>query len=257
MMGKTGTAVKEKVKTLDFQIRLAGKTIGVRSLYDRVFELCRDYRIEGEADLQITVVPDDIASERAKAKREAAAEGKPNTDYSDAYLETLAVYRKIADAMPGWDAWLMHGSAVCVDGITYLFTAPSGTGKTTHSRFWLEQIPGAYVLNGDKPLLRRRSGIFEVCGTPWSGKEGWNRNAIVPLRAICQLERGEENRIEETDLRTIYPLLLQQSYRPEEPDALRKTMELISAMENRVRFYRLSCNLDPEAARIAWKGMQP
>ena len=128
----------------EFQISLAGQAIGIRSLYDEIFHLCRDYLSDrAELSFRVETRPEDIRFEQEKSLREAALEGKPAFLYPEPYLETLAVYRKIAARMPEYNAWLMHGSAVAVGAEAFLFTAPSGTGKTTHTRLWLEQVPGA------------------------------------------------------------------------------------------------------------------
>ena len=241
----------------DFQISLAGQEIHIRSLHDEVWQLCRDYLSDAPVvSFHVETTPEDLRFEQEKSLREAALEGKPALLYPEPYLETLAVYRRIAAGMLEYDTWLMHGSAVAVDDEAFLFTAASGTGKTTHTRLWLEQIPGTYVVNGDKPLLRMRDGFCEVCGTPWSGKENMNRNVIVPLRAICFLHRGTENRIEEIAFREAAPFLLQQSFRPRDPTVMRKTMTLVKSLGDCVRFYRLFCNMEPEAALVSWSGMK-
>ena len=239
-----------------FTVSLAGVAVGVESQYDEVYELCAPYLCEKAEDFSVRVQPGDIAFERKKSARAAVLEGLGQTDFSDAYLETLAVYRKIAEGMLRYDTFLMHGSAVCAEGEAYLFTASSGTGKTTHTRLWLSQIPGAFVVNGDKPLIRLRGDRAEVCGTPWAGKEGMQTNTIVPLRAICLLTRGQENRIEETSFRELYPILLQQTYRPAEAASMRKTMELVKRLGGIVKLYRLQCSMDPEAALTAFTGMR-
>ena len=242
----------------EFQITLAGQAVGIRSMYDEVFLLCKDYLSDTpELSFHIETKPEDIRFEQEKSIREATLEGTPAILYPDPYLETLAVYRKIAVRMPEYDTWLMHGSAVAVGEEAFLFTAASGTGKTTHTRLWLEQIPGTYVVNGDKPLLRMRDGLCEICGTPWSGKENMNRNVIVPLRAVCFLNRGAENRIEEIPFRDAAPLLLQQSFRSNIPFVMQKTMTLVRSLGDCVRFYRLFCNMEPEAALVSWNGMRP
>ena len=133
----------------EFRISLAGQTVAIRSIYDEVYHLCRDYLSDvPEAAFHVETAPEDIALERDKSLREAAMEGKPAILYPESYLETLAVYRKIALGMLKYDTWLIHGSAVAVGHEAFLFTAPSGTGKTTHTKLWLEQVPGAFVING-------------------------------------------------------------------------------------------------------------
>ena len=240
---------------MDFKICLAGVTIGVRSIYDEVYRLCADYLTDGEAAFTVAVTPADVDFEREKSFREAVYENRQPELFSDSYLETLAVYRAIVENMLDYDVLLVHGSAVAVDGQGYLFTAPSGVGKTTHTRLWLENIPGAFVVNGDTPLLRFRDGAIDLCGTPWSGKEGLNTNTVVPLRAICVLERGTTNQIEPLPFLDAYPMLLQQCYRPTNAAAIQKTMALVRWLGERVKLYRLRCNMDADAATVAYNGM--
>lgn len=238
------------------KISLAGVTIGVQSLHDEVCRLCAPYMTDGEPSFTVSISEADIAFERMKSDREARFEGRVPEDFSDDYLETLAVYRKIAVELLRFDTLLLHGSVVAVDGCGYLFTAPSGVGKTTHTRLWLEHVSGASVVNGDKPLLRFTPDAVEACGTPWAGKEGLNTNVRVPLRAICVLERGAVNRIAPLSFLEAYPTLLQQSYRPADAAALRRTMELVRALGERVKLYRLACNMHSDAARVAYEGMR-
>ena len=95
-----------------------------------------------------------------------------------------------------------------------------------------------------------------VCGTPWSGKEALNTNVIVPLSAICILTRGEQNAIEPVSFHEIYPILFAQIYKPSGRDDVLKTMAIIKNLAQTVRFYRLRCNRDPQAAFVAYNGMR-
>lgn len=180
---------------------------------------------------------------------------RPYTDFQDSYLETLAVYRKIAVRLLDFDVLLMHGVALGLDGTAYLFTAPSGVGKTTHARFWCEAYPGAFIINGDKPLIKvTDNGIF-VCGTPWAGKEKLNQNISLPLKAVCAVFRGKENKINPINFGNIFPLIIGQTYRPSDEKNMQKTLELIKKLGENTRFYTLHCNLDPDSARVAKRGM--
>ncbi|MBQ9249945.1 MAG: hypothetical protein IJ179_06210 [Oscillospiraceae bacterium] len=227
--------------------RIAETNIEIVSLHAQVQDLCRDYRTEGAPELRVRVAAADIARERTM---DGAA------GYSDAYLETLAVYRQIAEAMPARGGLLLHGSALEVDGLGYLFTAPSGTGKSTHARLWRELL-GARVrmINDDKPLLRLGPEGVTVYGTPWNGKHRLGENIAAPLRAVCFLEQAAENVIAPLSGAEVWPLLLAQVYRPADPAALRRTLELLDGLCARLRFYRLGCNMAPEAARLAYETM--
>ena len=240
---------------MEFSVSLAGVNIKIVSLYDEVYELCRDYLTDNKPDFEVKIGAEDIEFERQRSAMEAAREKRPYGGYPDEYLETLAVYRKIAEGMLSYNAFLMHGAVVALNGAAYLFTAPSGLGKTTHTRFWLEKYPSAFILNGDKPLVKvTDDGVF-ACGTPWAGKEGLNRNVILPLKAVCALFRGKENAIERVPFDRIFPLVIGQSYRPDDREKMTETLELIGAMGKGTRFYVMACNLDPDAARVAKEGM--
>lgn len=238
--------------------RIADLNIRIRSNWDKVHRMCRDYLVYGEPDFCVFVEPCDIEAEREEAIRSEAKENNSHMqNWSDAYLETLAVYRKIAEKMPDYDTVLFHGSAIAVDGQGYLFTAPSGTGKSTHARLWRELLGERTVMvNDDKPLLRvTESGVI-VYGTPWNGKHRLGSNISVPLRAVCELNRAEENSITEISGREAVPMLLRQCYRPAEPADIQKTLMLLDRMTRSLHFYRLWCNMDPMAAQVSWQAMR-
>lgn len=238
---------------------IAGKRIAVQSIYPDVHDYCADYRTEdgGEADLSVTVTQQQIAFERERSVREAAIEGHPPYPFTDSYLEELAVYRQIAEAMPAYDTMLMHGSLIAADGQGFLFTAKSGTGKSTHTRLW-RQLLGekAVMVNDDKPLLHIGTDAVTGYGTPYNGKHRLGSNTSVPLKAICILTRAEENSIVRITKAEAYPMLLQQVYRPIDPMQMKKTLALIDRLAEQTALYRLGCNMDLEAAQVAYNGMK-
>lgn len=237
--------------------RLAERNIRITSVYPAVQSMCRDYRAHGEADFEVVTTGADIAFEREKAAREDRLEGLPPRQYEEPYLETLAVYRKIAEKMPDYDTMLFHGSCIAVDGAAYLFTAKSGTGKSTHTRLWREYLgERAFMVNDDKPLIRVRDGKTVIFGTPWDGKHHLSRNTAVPLRALCILQRAAQNTIEPISAAESLPMLLQQVYRPADSEAMEKTLVLIESLAASVSLWRMGCNMDIEAAQIAYHAMK-
>ena len=227
--------------------QIAEKNIEVTSIHRAVHRLCRDYRAEGEPDFRVEIGQADLDEERSRAA----------IDASDAYLEALAVYRKIAEKMPEYDTVLMHGSAVALDGEAYLFTAKSGTGKSTHARLWREVFgERAVMVNDDKPLVKIADSGVTVYGTPWNGKHRLGENIAAPLKAVCLLERDSKNHIERITKAEAYPALLRQIYRPADPVMLAKTLTLIDRLADKVGLFRLGCNMDREAAEISYNGMK-
>ncbi|MBD9303402.1 MAG: hypothetical protein EGS63_01160 [Lachnospira sp.] len=263
-----------------FTIRLAGQYFEICPVYDYIREYCKDYIVadvtgqsgiadgdtehtsSGVGDIttesvtRIRITQSDIDFEREKSAREDIKEGIPIRQFYDAYLETLAVYRKIADHLLSCDTLLFHGSVIAVDGIGYLFTAKSGTGKSTHTRLWREYFgERAVMVNDDKPLLRITDSGVTAYGTPWDGKHRLSTNIAVPLNGICILTRDTTNHIEQAEPHAVYPLIVQQTNRSLSSDGMKQTLSLIDRMLNVVPVYRLGCNMDIEAARVAYEGM--
>ena len=239
-----------------FRIQIAGCVAEVNAMFDSTERFCAAFRCEISADFGVTISPEDIAFEREKSARENVLEGLPERQYPDFYLETIAVQRKIAEKLFDYDVLLFHGSVVAVDGLAYLFTAKSGTGKSTHTRLWREVFGNRVtVINDDKPFLQIKNGQAIACGSPWNGKHGLGENVQVPLRAICILERGDKNRIEEIKASEAVFMLLQQSNRPLDRGKMPRYLDLMDQLSRAVRFYRLECNMEQEAAWTAYETM--
>ena len=224
----------------------AGKTVEVNSLHEAVHRYCAAYRTDAPADFSVTITQENIEYERAREE---------TPGHADAYLEELAVYRKVSEKMPYYDTILFHGSVIAVDGVAYVFTAKSGTGKSTHTALWRRLFGDrAVMVNDDKPLLHI-GNVVTAYGTPYDGKHKLSNKIAVPLKAVCILERAEENSIVKITRSEAYPMLVQQAYRPADVVAMQKTLSLIDKMADTVGLFRLGCNMDPDAARVAYEGM--
>jgi len=234
-------------------ITIAEKTIFIGTNNHGLCKKCERYLDDKQPEIFIEITLADISLMRKNGVKEDMLEGKEPQEYSDAYLETLAVYRKICEAMVDFDTILMHGSVVAVDGNAYLFTAKSGTGKSTHTRFWREVFgERAVMVNDDKPLLKLTEDGVLACGTPWDGKHRLSTNVCLPLKAVCILERGESDEIHRISAQEALSMVFQQTYRPKK---LAKYMEIIDKLMSRVEFYRLKCTMSPNAAKVAYEGM--
>ena len=236
--------------------KIADKMIAIEPMYASVSELWKGYEHPGEPELVIKTVKDDITYEQERSDSNNIAEGKLPHEYEAPYLEELSVYRKLCDWLPFYNTVLFHCSCVVVGGQAYAFTAKSGTGKSTHTRLWREYLgERAVMLNDDKPLIRCKDAAATIFGTPYMGKHSLGCNMSAPLRAICILERGEQNEIEKLTREQAYPMLVQQTYRPFDVHALSMTMQTIDSFSRGVSLYRLKANMDISAAKLAFETM--
>jgi len=234
---------------------IADRNIEISSIYPEVHTLCKDYASDGVPDYQLSTDEEDILYEE---KRSAAKMGeKPCPPSRKSYLETLAVYRKLADFLLNDDVILFHGSVIAVDNQAYLFTAKSGTGKSTHTRLWREYLKErAVMVNDDKPLLKIMENQVIAYGTPWNGKHHLGENIAVPLKSLCILRRGQENQIHQISRQQAYAMLVQQVHKPDNPEKLAKTLNLIDKLAETVSLYELYCNRNPDAAAVSYNAMK-
>ena len=252
-----------------FQIEAAGLVIRIENRYEDVQNLCRDYITgdERKADLRIAVSEEELRAEMAK---------KPELFFGDGYGEEVVVYEKISNALPAFDAFVMHSSVVAVEGKAYAFAAESGTGKTTHTRYWKEVLGERLtVINGDKPIYRfnsqftihhselkqhrsekgeikHKKNVLLAYGTPWCGKEGWQTKTSAPLTALCLLERSEENEIFPVNPMEHLGELMKHFHLPGNGMVdMPKMIQMIDRMVATVPVYRLRCRNAVSAAETA------
>lgn len=89
---------------------------------------------------------------------------------------------------------IIHASFISHKGRGIIFTAPSGTGKSTQADLWVRHA-GAEIINGDRVLLSQKNGVWHACGYPCCGSSRICLARDIPLAAVVVLSRGEENRV--------------------------------------------------------------
>lgn len=239
--------LEQKKNERHFCVSLAGHTIAIDSVYSEVYILCKDYLTESDPEMWIKVCDSDI-------EHEYDITGRAKTSNANSYIETLVVYRKISEAVLDYNTFLMHGAVIAVDGASFMFTAKSGTGKTTHINKWLDRLDNAVVVNGDKPLIKISDRDVIAYGTPWCGKEHLGTNMNVPLKAIVFMERSEHNVIEEISFDDAFRLLMQQVYLPNDTEKVKKTISLLFQLNGKVKFYQYFFNnMKEDAFRISYE----
>lgn len=222
-------------------VKLAGLPIGIDNKHKYIEECAKDYITDEAPIFTVKATAEDIEAERDVSE----------ASFKDDYLESICVYRKIAERLPEYDAVVFHGAVLSHGGRAYAFTARSGVGKTTHTRLWISNIDDVHYLNGDKPIIRMIDGVPYACGTPWKGKENYGVNETAPLASIAFLQRGEKNSARELQPKDAASSLMKQIYIPRSPRAAALTMRVANAIISSVRLVELRCNMDPEAAIVA------
>lgn len=236
-----------------FSIRLADFDILIHARHDYVAMQCKDYLCpvpltEDTADLTVEADPAELYEEMKKN----------SLHMSEDYLESICIYRAICRKLPLMGGMLLHGAVISDGTYGYAFTADSGVGKTTHVKLWQKAFGGEIaIINGDKPIIRKREGRWYAYGTPWCGKEGWNINISVPLAGICFLRRGETNRILPYSTEAAVTSIMPQLLIPDDAPALMATLDMLDGLLTEVPLFELYCTISEEAARIARTAMTP
>lgn len=154
------------------------------------------------------------------------------------------------------NGFILHSSAIDYNGKGILFSAPSGTGKSTHTRLWKKHYGGVRIINDDSPAIRLENGKPYVFGTPWSGKTQINDNIASPIEAIVFIDKAEKNSIAEVKGARAVALMLSEARKSVFPEMLEPELELISKVVNCVPIYHLSCNISKEAVDLVKKTLE-
>lgn len=226
------------------KICLAEIPISVDSENEFMADFCRQYITDDNPLFSVSTTKEKITAEVENAPEPTTYE----------YAETLCLYREMAEILPLYNRAVFHGAAIEYGGKAYLFTAPSGTGKTTHIALWRKYLgEKVNIINGDKPILRLTDNGFTVYGTPYAGKERWQRNVSAPLGGICMLSQGRENRIEKAE-NGLFVSLFHQIYKPHGKDAMQKTMTIVKELCE-VPCFSLACDISEDAVKTAFEAL--
>lgn len=227
--------------------KIAGLIVKVPEAGDLVSR-CREYLcdpVQGTKGADIIIRTERFRRERQGSMDEAVF----------AYIETGMQFS--TDCL-NFGAVILHSSAVEKDGKAYLFSAPCGTGKSTHSKLW-QKVFGerAKVFNDDKPVLRKIDGIWYAYGTPWCGKDGININMKAPVAGICFLKQAQENKIRRLSNReAVQKMIWQTAHNYANAERMDMRLELIDSIVRNIPIYELENKPVPEAAKLSYETMR-
>lgn len=232
---------------IEFKVGIAGHIVGIETIHARAMAMCHNFITDQKPEFNIKIDLQDIEKEREKYIAEHG-----ECKIKDSSLEIMALQRKLSDGLNNFGVIMLHGAAVVYDNKTYIFSAKSGTGKSTHIFKWISNLSEAYVINGDKPFIST-DPIPMVYGSPWAGKEDLYRNSSAPLKAIVFLERDEDNSILRIAFPEAFPLLYEQIYRTNDNIQMRKTLASLQKLGEKVEFYKFKINnFKDDCFRVAY-----
>ncbi len=232
-----------------FTVQLADKVVQVSALTPDLKDFLRDYLCDLSPEIEVEVTEEDIEKEHQLERQE----GMPLSIFP----QSVAFQRKLSTRLLDYNILIMHGSCIAVDGEGCIFTALSGTGKSTHTSLWRSLLGSRVTMvNDDKPFIRVDEDGVTAYGSPWDGKHHRSSNIAVPLKAVCLLSRSETNHISPIAAEEAFPVLFyEQVHHPEVAEATAKVAALLERLCKHVRFYALGCNMEPDAAQVAYNGI--
>ena len=223
-------------------ICLANIKIKINNRFDFIKKLCQDYLSQGEPDFTV-----EVTDEELRAERELSGE-----EYSDGYIESVCIYRKIGQRLPEYDAFILHSAAIEVDKKAYLVLAKSGVGKTTHICL-LKRLLGhkMKVINGDKPIVRFIDSKPVVFGTAWRGKENFGENRSAEISSLLFLKRGDTPEISPLPENEAVIPLMRQILIPKDEQTATKALSLADRLLKTVKLYSLSATPEISSAEVS------
>ena len=207
---------------------------------------CREY-------VYCTDQKPDVFIDPSKYRLHRYPQGTPDSVIE--YIESGNLFNK---ELINHNGLYLHSSAIEKDGRAYLFSGPSGVGKSTHTRLW-QQTFGEEVLvfNDDKPALRFVDDCWYAYGTPWCGKDGINLNRKVPLAGICFLKQSDTNRIKRYNTTEALQNLLQQTIRLQLNEfQVGLLLSHLDSLLKKIPVYELENKPETEAVRLSYETMR-
>lgn len=225
---------------------------GLKTEYKVRGELLKSRSEEYKADFpsELTQIRLNISEDFIERKRKE----QPHLSFDEhEYMWTCeAFYNKLLS----YGGMMLHSSCVEKDGFAYLFSAKSGTGKSTHTHLWIKNLENTRIINDDKPALLCEDGVWYACGTPFSGKTDENINERVPVRAIVFLSRGENNELERAKPLGAVTSFLSQTINPVRKDLAENLLSNLDKLLKNVPVFNLKCNMNDSAAAYSYSEIE-
>ena len=220
---------------------IAGLKVEMNPQFERLKKQSEDYRSFGEPVMLVKPHPHDEMCVAGTSEEE-----REYILYSAAFCRDILPFGR----------FFLHASAVVYKGEGYLFSAPSGIGKSTHTALWRQLFPESYILNDDKPIILPQDKQIFVWGTPFSGKSGLHKNRKVPLKAICFLRQDITNSIRKITQERAMALILNNTWQPKNREKMNLLLDMAEQVVANTDIYEMGSVGDLQAARLSYDVMK-
>ncbi|MBQ3196274.1 MAG: hypothetical protein IJB65_07410 [Clostridia bacterium] len=220
--------------------KICGLNLYMSPRYEELLDRAAPFLSDGDkADIKIELADD------------AVADLSERTGLSLALAEYQLSCAEFCKALLAHGGFVLHASAVLYNGGVYLFSAPSGIGKSTHAKLWVKNIKGAEIINDDKPAIRIIDGVPYAFGTPWCGSGYQRLNACGTVKALYFLRRADFNFVKPMDKTKTPYLLFESMMRPDDDSDMDALFFALQGFLSKVQVLSLDCNTEDEAAITA------
>lgn len=236
----------------NINISLADISIALEVVYDETVQRFKEYLTDKTPLYNLVMTVERIAEEFLLLHQEY-----PMYKYTVIDAEFNAIYRDLTEILMEKDAFVFHALMIGLDNDGYVFTAPSGIGKSTHGKLWTEVFKDkVQIINGDKPILRIVNGCLYGYGSPWKGKENIGINSHVQIKSICHIVRGVNNKIHLIDNKVdSLDWFLKQLMLKNREKYLQCMLAWFKTIVKQVDLFELECNTEKSAVIVAYQAM--
>ena len=229
--------------------RIADLNIGVKNQCDFSKKYMKDYLVDGtDTDFVVSVTDSMIDYEK-----QIAIEKVP-----EQYYELTGILRCICEKiLEEYNGFFLHCSCLLYEDKAIVFTAKSGTGKSTHARLWREVLSDKVtMINDDKPIVRYIDGEFIIYGTPWNGKHSLSNNIKAPIKAIYYLHQAKENKVERCDPISSISKMLSQTILPDNKNIMNELLDMMEKLVCNIPMFDLHCNISEDAVHTVLNSLK-
>lgn len=225
--------------------KIADLCIKIAPIYEYTKKRMYPYLVDSkEFDFEINITDSDISNFLDNTKTPCTAEN----------AENILILTEICNTvLSKFNGFFFHSSSLMLNDEAYVFTALSGTGKSTHTALWREYFGDKVIMiNDDKPIIRKKNDRYYAYGTPWMGKSSIGNNISAPVKAVYVLRRGDENKAERVKPADVFKQIFEATLIPTDKELMSTLLGLLDEFFSSVQLFRLTCNMSVDAVKTAF-----